>query len=163
MDGEYMSNLVIRKAIKEDTKDILMFITELAKFEKLEDQVKTNIKELESNIFDNEYAEVLMLEVEGKKIGFALYFYTFSTFEGKPSLYLEDLFILASERHKGYGKETLIYLANKAIEKECARFEWSCLDWNQKAIDFYIGFGALPQDEWTLFRLEGSKLVGYKK
>ncbi len=158
-----MSGLVIKKAFKEDTKDISFFINELANFEKLEDQVKTNIEELESNIFDKEYADVLMLEVDGKRIGFALYYYTFSTFEGKPTLYLEDLFILQNERHKGYGRETLIYLANHAIEKGCARFEWSCLNWNKKAIDFYIKFGALPKEEWTIFRLDGSRLVGYKK
>lgn len=158
-----MSQLVIKKAVKDDTKDILFFVNELAKFEKLEDEVKANIEELESNIFVNKYAEVLMLEVEGKRIGFAIYFYTFSTFEGKPSLYLEDLFILPEERHKGYGKETLIYLANLAVTKGCARFEWSCLNWNKKAIDFYVKFGALPKEEWTLFRLEGSSLVGYAK
>jgi len=143
-----MSKLVIKKAVKEDSKDILFFIKELAKFEKLEGRVKTNLIDLESNIFDHNYANVLFLEVNSKKIGFALYFYTFSTFEGKPSLYLEDLFILPEERQKGYGKETLIYLADQAVKKDCARFEWSCLNWNKKAINFYLGFGALPQDEW---------------
>jgi GNAT superfamily N-acetyltransferase len=163
MDGDEMSKLKIRKAIKNDSKDILFFINQLAKFEKLEDQVMANIEYLEKYIFDKEYAEVVILEVDHKKIGFALYFYTFSTFESKPSLYLEDLFVLPEERQKGYGKETLIYLANKAIEKECARFEWSCLKWNKNAIDFYTKFGALPQNEWTLFRLEGSNLLKYKK
>ena len=158
-----MSHLVIRKATKEDTKDIFFFVNELAKFEKLEDEVKTNIEHLKTNIFENDYAKVLMLEVEKKKIGFVLYFYTFSTFEGKPSLYLEDLFILPEERHIGYGKEALVYLANEAIKNGCARFEWSCLNWNKKAIDFYIKFGALPQEEWTLFRLEGNSLIRYKK
>lgn len=158
-----MSNLIIRKAVREDTNDIFYFINELAKFEKLKNKVKTNIEELQKNIFDKEYADVLILEAEGKRVGFALYFYTFSTFEGKPSLYLEDLFILPDKRQKGYGKETLKYLANLALEKGCARFEWSCLNWNEKAINFYLNFGALPQEEWTLFRLEGSSLVGYKK
>ncbi len=158
-----MSDLTIRKAIKSDIKKILFFINELARFERLEDQVKTDIKKLESNLFENKYAEVVILEVDNKKIGFALYFYTFSTFESKPSLYLEDLFILKEERHKGYGKEALKYLAKKAIEKDCARFEWSCLNWNKNAIDFYLKFGALPQNEWTLFRLEGYKLIGYSK
>ena len=109
-----MSDLTIRKAIKSDIKKILFFINELARFERLEDQVKTDIKKLESNLFENKYAEVVILEVDNKKIGFALYFYTFSTFESKPSLYLEDLFILKEERHKGYGKEALKYLAKKA-------------------------------------------------
>lgn len=158
-----MSELIIREAVKDDLKDILFFINELAKFEKLQDQVKADIEKLKKNLFDNKYAEVLMLEVKSKKIGFALYFYTFSTFESKPSLYLEDLFVLHEERQKGYGRETLEYLASKAVEKDCARFEWSCLKWNKNAIDFYLKFGALPQDEWTLFRLEGNNLVGYKK
>ncbi len=158
-----MSSLILKMASRKDSSDILYFIRQLAKFEKLENQVKTNIEELRKNIFNNKYAEVLLLEVEGKKIGFCLYFYTFSTFEGKPSLYLEDLFIIEEERHKGYGKETLKYLANLAIKKECARFEWSCLNWNKDAIDFYIKFGALPQEDWTLFRLEGNSLVTYKK
>ena len=163
MDGVTMKELVIRKALKEDTKSILFFINELAKFEKLENSVKTNVTELEKNIFENNYANVIMLEVNKILVGFALYFFTFSTFAGKRSLYLEDLFVLPKERQKGYGKETLIYLANLALEKECARFEWSCLNWNKKAIDFYENFGALPQNEWTLFRLEGDKLIGYKK
>ena len=113
MDSDTVSSLKIRKAFKEDAKDVLFFINELAKFEKLEDQVNADIEKLENNLFDNQYAEVIMLEVDDKKIGFALYFYTFSTFEGKPSLYLEDLFVLEEERQKGYGKETLEYLANK--------------------------------------------------
>lgn len=158
-----MSNFVIRKAMREDISDILYFINELAKFEKLGDQVKTSKEELEKNIFDNNYAKVLLLESNKRKIGFCLYYYTFSTFEGKPSLYLEDLFVISDERNKGYGKETLKYLANKALEKGCSRFEWSCLNWNKTAIDFYLKFGALPQDEWTLFRLEGTSLLGYKK
>ena len=158
-----MSELVIRKALREESKDIFDFIIDLALFENLKDNVVTSVSELEKNIFDNNYADVLLLEIDSKKVGFCLYFFTFSTFEGKPSLYLEDLFILEEERKKGYGKETLKYLANLAIKKGCARFEWSCLKWNQEAIDFYIKFGALPQDEWTLFRLEGNNLVGYKK
>lgn len=158
-----MSNLKIRKAVRNDTKDILHFINKLAEFEKLLDKVKTNIYELEKNLFDKNYAQVILLEIENKLIGFALYFYTFSTFEGKPSLYLEDLFVIQEERSKGYGKETLIYLAKEAVSKECSRFEWSCLNWNKNAIDFYTKFGTLPQDEWTLFRLEGEKLIGYSK
>ena len=100
--------------------------------------------------------------MDGEIVGFALYYFAYSTWKGQ-CLYLEDLFVLPEERQKGYGKETLIYLANKAIEKECARFEWSCLKWNKNAIDFYTKFGALPQNEWTLFRLEGSNLLKYKK
>ncbi len=158
-----MSRLKIRNAVKEDAKDIFNFINELAIFEKLKDKVNTSIEELRVNIFDNKYANVLLLEVDNKKIGFALFYYTFSTFEGKPSLYLEDFYIVSDQRNKGYGKETLSFLAKYAVEYGCARFEWSCLNWNQKAIDFYLGFGALPQTDWTLFRLEGNRLIGYKK
>ena len=158
-----MNQLNIRKALKSETKDVLYFIKELAKFEKLEDEVKTNKEELMKNIFDSNYAEVLLLEVDKKKIGFCLYFYTFSTFEGKPSLYLEDLYIIPEERSKGYGKETLKYLANVANEKGCSRFEWSCLDWNKKAIEFYEKFGAIPMTDWVLFRLEGKNLKKHIK
>lgn len=158
-----MSQLKIRKALKNDAKDILYFINELAKFEKLEDEVKTNKEEIIKNIFDNNYAEVLLLEVDGMKVGFCLYFFTFSTFEGKPSLYLEDLFILPKERSKGYGKETIKLLANIANEKGCARFEWSCLEWNKKAIKFYEKFGANSLNEWILFRLDGKELKKYRK
>jgi GNAT superfamily N-acetyltransferase len=154
-----MSDLTIRKASINDVKDILFFINELANFEKLKDQVKASIEELEKNLFQNRYAEVVLLEVDDKKIGFALYFYTFSTFESKPTLYLEDLYVIPEERQKGYGKEVLKYLANEAVIKDCARFEWSCLNWNKNAIDFYLKFGATPQNDWTLFRLEGYNLI----
>jgi GNAT superfamily N-acetyltransferase len=154
-----MSDLTIRKASINDVKDILFFINELANFEKLKDQVKASIEELEKNLFQNRYAEVVMLEVDDKKIGFALYFYTFSTFESKPTLYLEDLYVIPEERQKGYGQEVLKYLANEAVIKDCARFEWSCLNWNKNAIDFYLKFGATPQNDWTLFRLEGYNLI----
>lgn len=158
-----MNDFKIVKAIPRDVDDIIYFINELAKFEKLEDKVKISKDNFMENIFNKKYAEVIMIEVDNKRVGFALFFYTFSTFEAKPTLYLEDLFIVESERNKGYGKKALEYLANLAIQKDCARFEWSCLKWNKKAIDFYLKFGALPQDEWTLFRLEGNNLVGYKK
>jgi len=158
-----MIELVIRKAVREESSDIYGFIKDLAVFEKLEDRVVTTTSMIEKSIFDNNYAEVLFLEVEGKKIGFCLYFYTFSTFEGKPSLYLEDLFVVEESRNKGYGQKTLMYLANQAIQNGCARFEWSCLNWNKNAIDFYKKFGATPQNEWTLFRLEGENLVSYRK
>lgn len=158
-----MNDLKFVKAVQDDVEDILYFINELAKFEKLENQVKTNKEELMRNVFENKYAEVLFLEVDSRRIGFALYFYTFSTFEGKPTLYLEDLFVVSEERQKGYGKKTLEHLANIAIEKGCARFEWSCLNWNQNAIDFYLKFGAKRLSDWDLFRLEGANLVRYIK
>lgn len=162
-EGEYMNELTIRNALREESKDIFNFILELAEFEKLKDKVVANVKLLEKSIFDCKHADVLFMEINGEKIGFCLYFYTFSTFRGKPTLYLEDLYIRKEFRSKGYGLAVLKYLANLAIEKDCARFEWSCLNWNEKAIDFYLNFGALPQKQWTLFRLEGEKLVGYKK
>jgi len=98
------------------------------------------------------------LEEDGQSVGFALYFFNFSTWRGKAGLYLEDLFVRPQYRGKGYGKMLLSYLANQAVEQGCPRFEWIVLDWNKPSIDFYKAMGAKPLDEWTVFRLENEKL-----
>ncbi|MBU1019631.1 MAG: GNAT family N-acetyltransferase [Firmicutes bacterium] len=149
-----MSQLKFRNAERKDTSVILTLIKSLAKYERLEDKVVATVESLEVSLFDQKYADVLLLEIESKIIGFALYFFTFSTFEGKPTLYLEDLYIHDEHRGLGYGKETLKKLSDIAKSKGCARFEWSCLDWNQSAIDFYQSLGAKPQKGWTIYRLE---------
>lgn len=148
----------IRKSKREDIKIILKFIKELAKYEKMSDLVKATESDLEINIFDKKYAEVIIAEVNAKPIGFALFFHNFSTFNGGPGLYLEDLYITEKMRSKGYGKMMLNHLANIVVKRKCERFEWSCLDWNTDAINFYKSLGAVIQDEWKIFRLSGDKL-----
>lgn len=149
-----MSNFHIRKATPEDTPTILHLITQLAIYEKLENEVITTVEELRTNIFEKNYAEVLIAEENDKPIGFALYFHNFSTFVGKPGIYLEDLFVEIEHRGKGYGKALLVELAKIAKKRNCGRLEWSVLDWNTPSIEFYKSLGAKPMDEWTVFRLD---------
>ena len=144
----------IRKAVPNDTPVIFDLIKKLAVYEKLENDVITSVEELQENIFKNNFAKVLMAEEDGKPVGFALYFYNFSTFVGKPGIYLEDLFVEPEFRGKGYGKLLLIELAKIAEAENCGRLEWSVLDWNKPAIEFYKSLGAKPMDEWTVFRLD---------
>ena len=150
--------LKIRLARRNETSKILEFIKALAKYEKMLDLVTLNEEDIETNIFDNQYAEVLFLEIDNNVIGFAVYYYTFSTFLGKAVLYLEGFFIIPEMRGKGYGKETLAYLAKSAIVKNCARFEWSCLKWNKSSIAVYEKMQATGLEEWITFRLDGKEL-----
>ena len=149
-----MSTFNIRKATPEDTPIIFNLIYKLAVYEKLENDVITTVEELRSNIFEKNYAEVLIAEENEKPIGFALYFHNFSTFVGKPGIYLEDLFVEPEMRGKGYGKALLVELAKIAKERNCGRLEWAVLDWNTPSIEFYKSLGAKPMDEWTVFRLD---------
>ena len=144
----------IRKAVPDDTPVIFDLIKKLAVYEKLENDVITSEEELQENVFTNNFAKVLMAEEDGNPVGFALYFYNFSTFVGKPGLYLEDLFVEPEYRGKGYGKSLLIELAKIAEAENCGRLEWSVLDWNTPSIEFYKSLGAKPMDEWTVFRLD---------
>ncbi len=156
-----MSN-EIRKASIEDLDLIIYFIKQLAKYEKMENQVYLQKKRLKEYLFgDRPMAEVILLLRDNKEVGFALFFHNFSTFEGKPGLYLEDLFVLPEHRGHGLGKSALQYLANLARERDCARFEWVCLDWNQPSIDFYVKQGASPKKEWIIFRMDGENLKNY--
>ncbi len=147
-------NFQIRKAKPEDTVTIFNLIYQLAVYEKLEKDVITTVEELRTNIFEKNYAEVLIAEEDEKPIGFALYFHNFSTFVGKPGIYLEDLFIEPEMRGKGYGKALLVELAKIAKERNCGRLEWAVLNWNTPSIEFYKSLGAKPMDEWTVFRLD---------
>ena len=149
-----MSNFQIRKATPEDTPTIFNLIYKLAVYEKLENDVITTVEELRTNIFEKNYAEVIIAEEDEKPVGFALYFHNFSTFVGKPGIYLEDLFVEPEMRGKGYGKALLVELAKIAKERNCGRLEWAVLDWNTPSIEFYKSLGAKPMDEWTVFRLD---------
>ena len=147
-----------RPARRGDGKLILSFIRDLAVYEKMEDQVVATEELLEEWIFDRERAEVIFALYEGKEVGFALYFHNFSTFLGRAGIYLEDLFVLPAYRGKGLGKGLLKQLAAIAMERGCGRLEWSCLDWNRPSIDFYLSMGAVPMEEWTVYRVTGQSL-----
>lgn len=153
-----MDKLTFRAAQAGDEERILFFIKELAKYEKMEDEVIATPQLLREWIFEKQKAEVVFPMIDEKEIGFALFFHNFSTFLGRAGLYLEDLFILPEYRGKGYGKATLKELARIAVSRGCGRLEWWCLDWNRPSIEFYLSLGAKPMDEWTTYRLTGETL-----
>ncbi len=151
---------VIKKAKIEDIPVILDFINELAQYEKLEHEVVANETTLRSTLFgEKRYAEVIFLEENQNKVGFALFFHNYSTFLGQPGIYLEDLYVKPEYRGKGHGKHLLTYLANLAIKRNCGRLEWCVLNWNQSAIDFYQSLEAKPMSEWTIYRVTGKPLT----
>lgn len=152
-------SLKIREAIPQDSQTIFDFIMELAIYEKAPHEVKTTVSEIEKSLFSlNATAKALICEEEGVAIGFAVYFYNYSTWLGKKGIYLEDLYVSESKRKRGAGKALLKYLAQKAVEENCGRFEWSCLDWNTPSREFYESFGAVAKTEWIGYRLEGESL-----
>ena len=153
----------IRKATKKDSVHIHRLITELAVYEKLENEVKATIEDLEMSIFDKGQANVIMAEWDGKVVGYALYFYSYSTFLAKAGIYLEDLYVEQKHRGKGIGKTLLTELAKITVENGFGRLEWSVLDWNKPAIDFYKSIGAVPMQGWTMNRLTGDSLVKLSK
>jgi len=151
--------LRIRAAESADVSVIATLIRELAKFEKLEDQVVMTDELLRTGLFGpHPYAETVIAEENGRPIGFALFFHTFSTFLARPGLYLEDLFVLADHRGRGVGRALLAHLAHLAVERGCGRLEWAVLNWNQEAVRFYERLGAKPNSEWTVYRLAGEAL-----
>ena len=156
-------NPVIRYANIDDIDKIIYFIKELAVYEKMQDEVVTNKDLVKKWIFDLKIAEVLFVMEQDKEVGFALFFHNYSTFVGKAGIYLEDLYVLPSYRHKGYGKALIKKLASICIERECGRFEWCCLNWNKPSIDFYLSLGAKPLDDWTTYRLDGEALINLTK
>lgn len=157
-------NLTVRNAVKGDGPVILQFIRDLAAYEKLADDVVATVADIDRTLFGaNPKAFALIAEWDGKPCGLALYFFNFSTFLGKHGVYLEDLFVPENFRGKGIGKALLVRLAQIARENDCGRLEWSVLDWNAPSIAFYKSLGAVPMDEWTVYRLTGealSKLAG---
>jgi len=151
--------LSIRTATRADIGLIAQFIRALADYEKLLHEVRFDEAVLAEKLFGvRPYAEVLIGEIDGSPQGFALFFHNFSTFEGRPGIYLEDLFVRPDARGFGLGKALLGRLAALAVERDCARLEWSVLDWNTPAIDFYKALGASPMDEWTVYRVDGVAL-----
>ncbi len=147
-----------RYAAKEDCEKILFFIKQLAIYEHMENEVTATRELLAEWIFDKKKANVIFALEDGKEVGFALYFYNFSTFLGKAGIYLEDLFVLPEYRGRGYGKGLLQKLAATVYDEGCGRLEWCCLDWNTPSIDFYKSLGAVSLDEWTIYRLTGDTL-----
>ena len=144
----------IRPACVADVPVILELIRDLATYERAPDDVTATEAQLVDVLFgDRPVAEVLLAFEAGSPVGFAVFFRNFSTWLGRPGLYLEDLFVKPKKRGKGYGRALLIYLAKIALERGCGRMEWAVLDWNEPAIKFYHALGAKPMDEWTVFRL----------
>ncbi len=152
-------NFTIKSATRADVPLILSFIKELAEYEKLAHEVVATEELLAESLFgEDSPAKVIFAYLDNKAVGFALYFYNFSTFLGKPGLYLEDLYVKPEVRGQGIGKKILAYLAFIAKQKNCGRFEWWVLDWNKPALDFYKSIGAKPMDEWTVQRVTGKAL-----
>ncbi len=144
----------IRRARVEDVPIILQLIRDLATYERAPDQVSATEEQLVDALFgERPAAEVLLAFERESPVGFALFFHNFSTWLGRPGLYLEDLFVKPENRGKGYGRALLVELAKIAMERGCGRMEWAVLDWNEPAIKFYRSLGAKPMDEWTVFRL----------
>jgi GNAT superfamily N-acetyltransferase len=152
----------IRPATPDDAELILRFITDLAIYEKAEHEVKTDAAGIRDSLFaEGSTAHGLICENDGQPIGYAVYFFNYSTWLGKHGLYLEDLYVSPEARGLGAGKALLRHLAQLAVARGCGRFEWSVLDWNTPAIDFYESFGARPQSEWTTYRLTGQALLDF--
>lgn len=152
---------MIRAATPDDTPVIAALIRALAEYERLTHEVDFGEAELHRNLFgERPYAEVALCEHDGETAGFALFFHEFSTFAGRPGLYLEDIFVLPAHRRHGHGRELLAHLARLAVERNCARMEWRVLDWNEAALEFYRALGAEELGEWTTYRLTGDALRG---
>ncbi|MEE4660144.1 MAG: GNAT family N-acetyltransferase [Halieaceae bacterium] len=151
--------LTIRNATPADTAQILAFVHGLARYEKAEHEVVATEDDLHQALFgDDAVAAALLCETDGEAIGFALYFYNFSTWTGKRGIFLEDLFVDPGHRGKGAGKALLTHLARIAVARNCGRFEWNVLDWNEPSIRFYESLGAKPLSEWVGYRLTGEAL-----
>ena len=152
--------IAIRPAAPADLPLIAQFIRDLADYEKLAHEVRFDETKLGEKLFGpRPYAEVVIGELDGEPQGFALFFHNFSTFEGRPGLYLEDLFVRPEARGSGLGKALLAHLAQLCVDRDCARLEWSVLDWNTPAIGFYQNLGAKLTDEWTVMRVDDGALT----
>ena len=151
--------LFIRSAERGDVALLLSLIRELAEFEKLLDRVEADEATLAGELFGSRpVAEALIAELDGEPVGFAVFFHNFSTFVGRKGLYLEDLYVKPHARRRGVGRALITFVAKIAVERRCGRFEWSVLDWNTRAVDFYRSLGAVAMDEWTVQRVTGDAL-----
>jgi len=157
-----VNQLSIRQALKEDAALILHFVRELAIYEKAEHEVLATEQTIKETILsDGSHVNALICEQDGQPLGMAIYFYNYSTWLAKPGLYLEDLYVALEHRGKGAGKLLLKKMAQIALQKGCARFEWSCLDWNKPSRDFYESIDAKSQDEWIGYRMSGQTLIDF--
>jgi GNAT superfamily N-acetyltransferase len=154
-----MPRFSIRSAVAEDAATIHSFILALADYEKLSHEVTASVEDIRRELFEARRAEVVFACEGENPVGFALFFHIFSTFLARPGLYVEDLFVLPEHRGKGYGRALMIHLARIAEERGCGRFEWTVLDWNQPAIDFYRTLGAESKQEWIIHRVSGPALA----
>ena len=158
----YLKGFFIRGTTVEDSELILNFIKKLAEYEQLSHEVVATVETLRETLFgEKAYAEVVIGEFEGVPVGYALFFYNFSTFTGRPGIYLEDIYVDKEMRGKGFGKCLLAYIAKLAVERNCTRVDWSVLDWNEPSIQFYRSIGAIPMEAWTVQRLHGDALLSF--
>ncbi|PPV07044.1 N-acetyltransferase [Xanthomonas bromi] len=152
----------IRSATPDDVPLLHELITALAVYEREPDAVKASLEDLRTSLFgQGATAHALICEQDAQTLGFAVYFFNYSTWLGRNGLYLEDLFVRPQARGKGAGLALLRHLAQLAVQRGCGRFEWSVLDWNQPAIDFYQAVGARPMEGWTVYRLDGERLAAF--
>ncbi|MGI6414141.1 MAG: GNAT family N-acetyltransferase [Thermoguttaceae bacterium] len=164
MHKTWLADFSIRDASADDVPLILSFIRELAEYEKRSSEVVANETVIRQNLFgERRFAEVIIGEFRNDPVSFAVFFHNFSTFLGKPGIYLEDLYVQPGMRGLGVGKTMLSYLANLALERDCGRLEWSVLGWNQPALKFYNSIGAEPMSEWTVQRITGDSLISLAK
>ena len=156
-----MKAFTIRPARPDEAGLVLEFIKRLAVYEKCADDVVADEATLHHSLFVERSAEVVFAEEDGVPVGFAMFFHNFSTFVGRKGMYLEDLFILPEKRGLGYGKALLKYVARIAVERNCGRMEWICLDWNESALSIYRSIGAAPLSDWTVQRLDEQALIRF--
>ncbi len=153
-----IKGFTLKQVEEEDCGILLRLLKELAVYEKLENIVETTEEMLKEALFQKKVTEAVIGEENGVPVGYAVYFHNFSTFVGRPGIYLEDIYVQPEHRGKGYGKVMLSYLAKLAGDRNCGRLEWTVLDWNAPSIAFYKSLGARPMDEWTMYRLDKEKL-----
>ena len=155
-------SITIRQATPDDATAIYDMIYELAVYEKAPEEVVTTAEEIRETLFGNgSKTEALICEVAGKAVGYAVFFTSYSTWLGRNGIYMEDLYVTPEFRGRGAGKALLRTIAQLAVKRECGRLEWSVLDWNQPAIDFYLSIGAVAQSEWVRYRLDGAALAAF--
>lgn len=158
------SAVVIQPAAPDDISTLFELIKALAEYEKLSHEVVGNRVDLQNHLFGSRpYAEAILARLEGHPVGFALFFHNYSTFLMQPGIYLEDLFVLPQYRRQGIGKSLITYVGKIALERNCGRFEWNVLDWNEPAIAFYQSIGAEIKQEWRLCRVTGAALAAFEQ